>query len=422
MTSLDKRKESLGGGQNSRPFLNGNANMLDALKIATGAANANRPYELNLNEITVDEQIQVRVGGLNEETVESYMAVLENGGELPPIKVFSDEDGDKWLADGFHRYAAHERVGKALIKAFVQEGSREQALDYAESANLEHGLKLSNEDKRNILFRRLERGHDWVHLSDGALAQILGVNKRTIARWIETFNSTMTNVTVDRSVVVGTDGKTRDTSKIGRQVSPSPAPAPAKPDDGYVPLPPEKRKELSEKSKSDFIQEKPLDKGEGAPQSDEEAAYLRKYAIESSLTDIYAGFQKLSEQKSVAILEYLTPQLREEILGTARRTILKAVEIMEMLETLDHDLTLAFWREIHWVDKSVWEAKRIVSERAIDDYLDDFKIKTLTSINWWKYTLEKNPDLIDGQLPALKEVDEAFLKFSEWIKNSADED
>ncbi len=205
--------------------------MLEALEIATGAANANRPYELNLNEIIVDAAIQVRVGGLDNDTLEAYVAVLENGGELPPIIVFRDDAGEHYLADGFHRYAAHEQVGKAIIKAFVRDGNRDQALDFAEGANLEHGLKLSNEDKKNILFRRLARkGHPWLTLSNGQLAQALGVSKMSIGRWMQEF-SAVTNVTPDRSHVVGTDGKTYGVDSIkaaneARQNNPIPNPSP----------------------------------------------------------------------------------------------------------------------------------------------------------------------------------------------------
>lgn len=192
--------------------------------------------------------------------------------------------------------------------------------------------------------------------------------------------------------------------------------------DGYVPLTAEQRAKLSEqanKNDDGFVQKTTLDKAEdaGAPKSDEEAAYLRKYAVEGALTEIYAGFSKLQEQKSVAILELLTPQLREEILSTARRSITKAIEVMQMLESIDHDLNLALWRELHWIDKQTWAAQRAVgSERVIDEYLADLKNKMLLVVNWWKYTLEQNPDLLDGQLPALKEVDEAFVRFSEWVK------
>jgi hypothetical protein len=93
-----------------------------------------------------------------------------------------------------------------------------------------------------------------------------------------------------------------------------------------------------------------------------------------------------------------------------------------MLEAIDHDLSHTFWQEICRIEDKAWDAKRIVGgEREVDAYMADFKRKMLLVINWWKYTLEKNPDLIDGQLPTLKEVDAAFLNFSEWVKTTTDE-
>jgi len=198
-----------------RPFVNQGASPLEALKVATGAANAQRPYELRMDLIRVDQEIQVRVGGLNQEAVQAYTAILENDGDLPPVTVYQEpHDDGYWLADGFHRYQAHINAGKVNIMAFVMNGSREEALDYAESANLEHGLALSNEDKKNILHRRLSREHEWAQWSNGALARVLGVSSMTIKRWIDDF-ATITNVRVDRSVTIGADGRVRNTDEIG---------------------------------------------------------------------------------------------------------------------------------------------------------------------------------------------------------------
>lgn len=199
----------------ARPVLNAGASPMDALKIASGEANDRRPYELRMDLIRLDQEIQVRVGGLNGEAVRAYTAILENEGELPPITVYRGEHDDGyWLADGFHRYEAHINAGKVNIMAFVRDGDRDDALEFAESANLEHGLALSNEDKKNILHRRLERGHEWAQWSNGALARVLGVSSMTIKRWVDEF-ATITNVIVDRSATIGADGKTRNTENIG---------------------------------------------------------------------------------------------------------------------------------------------------------------------------------------------------------------
>lgn len=223
---LNSRKQQFG-----QPLpINPGASPLDALKIATGAASANRVYEINLNDIVVDEDIQVRVGGLDAETLAQYIAVLENEGELPPIVVFRGNDDEHYLADGFHRFHAHEETGKAKIKCFVRDGSRADALEYAESANLEHGLKLSPRDKKNILFRRLERHHEWANWSTRELGRVLGVSHVTVKNWLEEY-ATVKNLTVSRTQTTGADGRVYNTTNIGKTPRATPPPAPQTHDD-----------------------------------------------------------------------------------------------------------------------------------------------------------------------------------------------
>ncbi len=178
---------------------------------------------VSLDEIDVDPEIQIRVNGLDEETVEQYTQILLNGGEFKdPVVLYRNDDAGKFiLADGFHRCEATRRalqlsvgdVTIAPLKGKLLPGGHEAAVEYAEEANLRHGLKLSNEDKFNILKRRTLRGHDWTSLSDNALARELGVSNKTIARWRERI-ATLTNVKVPRERRTA-DGRLMKTSNIG---------------------------------------------------------------------------------------------------------------------------------------------------------------------------------------------------------------
>jgi len=185
---------------------------------------------LALERLTVDERIQVRVGGLDEEAVETYTNVLLEGGQFEdPIVVFrEDEEGPYWLADGFHRYAAHRRAhehalqdperdaGQYLMaRCEVRYGGYDEAFAYSEEANLTHGLRLSNEDKYNIFRRRVERGHAWLQTSDNAIAQELGVTRMTIGRWRRKLADDVTNVTLTERHTA--DGRVIDTSNMGRE-------------------------------------------------------------------------------------------------------------------------------------------------------------------------------------------------------------
>jgi uncharacterized ParB-like nuclease family protein len=93
--------------------------------------------------------MQVRVR-LCEETVKEYAEAMAAGAKFPPVIVFHDGT-NYWLADGFHRLEAWKRNGVNSIKAEVKEGSRIDALKFAFGANNSHGLRMSNEDKRQVV-------------------------------------------------------------------------------------------------------------------------------------------------------------------------------------------------------------------------------------------------------------------------------
>lgn len=169
------------------------------------------PQPLKLEDIIVDQAIQVRVNGLSEDNLQRIQAVLENGGSIDePVIVYKTEQG-LILADGFHRVEVHRRLNRPTILGIVRHGSFEDAVSFAEDANLKHGQPLTNDDKKSLLFRRLERGHDWQQTSYEQIAKALGVNRTTVSRWFQEF-STRANAQVDRSKVVGADGKARDMS------------------------------------------------------------------------------------------------------------------------------------------------------------------------------------------------------------------
>lgn len=168
---------------------------------------------VRLDEIISSKDVQVRVGGLDEENVQRLMAVVENGGELPPIIAYETDRG-LFVADGFHRVEVARRLGSVDIRAEVRKGSYEDALDFAEEANLKHGKMLSAADKKNLLIRRLSRGHEWAQTSNREIARQLGVDHKTISNWIGHYNSTGEFSPVERTVTRGGDGKVRDVTGI----------------------------------------------------------------------------------------------------------------------------------------------------------------------------------------------------------------
>lgn len=168
---------------------------------------------LGLKSIKVDQGLQVR-RALDEITLEKYQTIIQNKGELDPITVFEmdeDELGRTYLlAAGFHRYEAHRRENTQVIRAYVRAGNYEDAVAFAEDDNLKNGLPLNNEDKKNMLARRIERGHEWASWSDGRIAGVLGVDRSTISRWRAAIGATGAFAPVR----IGADGREINVANI----------------------------------------------------------------------------------------------------------------------------------------------------------------------------------------------------------------
>jgi ParB-like chromosome segregation protein Spo0J len=106
-----------------------------------------RPIALNL--IRCDGGTQPREK-LDDAVVSEYAERIVDGDVFPPVTVFHDGT-DYWLADGYHRLAAHEDAGRENISADVQQGTRRDAVLYSVGANALHGLPRTNADKRRAV-------------------------------------------------------------------------------------------------------------------------------------------------------------------------------------------------------------------------------------------------------------------------------
>lgn len=177
-----------------------------------------KPKSIKLKDIIVDEKFQMRSGGLDEHHVQELQAVIGDGGQFKdPIVVFDIDSLNYHLVDGFHRFEAASREGWRSIKAIIHEGTEGEAIVYAEEANLKHGLALSTQDRKDILFNRFQRGHletlktgeqiHWSCLSNAFLASLLGVGVDTIRRWIEEYLTLANATLINRDEVYGGDGR-----------------------------------------------------------------------------------------------------------------------------------------------------------------------------------------------------------------------
>lgn len=132
---------------------------------------------LSFDTIRTDGGTQPR-GDIDVEHVARLVESLGAGATLPPVVVFYDGT-DHWLADGFHRVAAHRAAGALEIAADVRQGTRRDAVLYSVGANAAHGLPRSNADKRRAV-ETLLRDEEWSRWSDREIARRAGVSPSTV--------------------------------------------------------------------------------------------------------------------------------------------------------------------------------------------------------------------------------------------------
>lgn len=116
---------------------------------------------------------------INEATVVAYAEHIESGGIFPPIVIFFDSK-NYWLADGWHRLLAHERIGCLEILEDVRVGGERDAKKYSLGANDAHGLPRTNADKRNAVSIALA-DKEWANLSTREIAALCKVSNALVS-------------------------------------------------------------------------------------------------------------------------------------------------------------------------------------------------------------------------------------------------
>ena len=122
---------------------------------------------LNLEKIRIDCGTQARAT-INPDTVADYAESMRTGSIFPAVTVFFD-GVDYYLADGFHRYFATQKVGSPGIEASVINGTIRDAILYSLGANDEHGLRRTAADKRKAIMIMLADA-EWRDWNNKAIA------------------------------------------------------------------------------------------------------------------------------------------------------------------------------------------------------------------------------------------------------------
>ena len=165
---------------------------------------------LALRDITRDETVQQRAGGVRVARVREYAKAMRVGDQFPPIVVY--HDGDKyWLADGFHRCEAAERISRPQIETEIRQGGRRDAVLFATGANAQHGVRRTNEDKRKAVSTLLLDG-EWEEWSDHEIARRTHCTQPFVSKMRKELSG-------ENSMPVrkGTDGRLMNVSRIGKR-------------------------------------------------------------------------------------------------------------------------------------------------------------------------------------------------------------
>ena len=128
---------------------------------------------LAIKKIRLDGGTQPRAA-INPFTVDDYADDMKRGDKFPSPDVFFDGT-DYWLARGFHRVTAAERIGRKSIDVTIHQGTRRDAVLFSVGDNASHGLRRTTDDKTRCVVTLL--GDDeWSKWSDRKIAELCRVS------------------------------------------------------------------------------------------------------------------------------------------------------------------------------------------------------------------------------------------------------
>lgn len=130
--------------------------------------------KVDVAAIVQDDAIQMRQS-INQEVVDEYAETFQS---LPPVTVVYD-GVSFWLTDGFHRFRAALKLGKDRVLCEVIDGTRRDAIFMACGANIRHGLRRTNADKKRAVLTLLE-DEEWSKMSNRKIAECAGASSRFV--------------------------------------------------------------------------------------------------------------------------------------------------------------------------------------------------------------------------------------------------
>jgi len=184
--------------------------------------------KIRLADIRVDGETQPRAK-IDNATVSEYAEELLAKKKFPPLEVYHD-GCTYWLADGFHRFFAFQRIKAHQVDADVIAGTLQDAQWASLNKNHSHGLRRTNEDKRKAVETALKMRSE---MSDRALADWCGVSDHFVGNIRE-------QIEVQVRTVRTCQPSEEAPKRIGKDGKSYPAPPMPPTEDGgkIVPFPP----------------------------------------------------------------------------------------------------------------------------------------------------------------------------------------
>lgn len=166
--------------------------------------------QIDVSQIKVDAGTQVRAA-ISESVVSEYAERMGEGVRFPPVVLFHDGN-HYYLADGFHRVMASQRIGLAEIAADVRTGTKQDALWFALGANRANGQRMNEADKRHAI--RLAVA-EWPDRSSTQIATQVGCSTQYVQRIRPAEVATSGNPVPRR---IGADGRSYPASQSAREI------------------------------------------------------------------------------------------------------------------------------------------------------------------------------------------------------------
>lgn len=137
------------------------------------------PKSLSVDVINISGGTQSRLK-IDQNYVEEIYEKMKDEVEYDAVTIFFDGK-EYWLADGFHRYHATRKLGKASIKCKITNGLLRDAILYSKSANNNHGLPPTLQDKLHNA-KELCDDFEWSGFSNRQIGRICDVSHVTVAK------------------------------------------------------------------------------------------------------------------------------------------------------------------------------------------------------------------------------------------------